>query len=323
MLTVAVRAARRRGLPLPVPVTLRFPGRAGLDEDAWQEDVAGALGIEDWRVVEIGEELDLLGPRACALMDRAGLLWPANLHGIGPVVDAAAGGSLITGIDGDGLLDFWQWRRAASVVARRTRPEPRDALRIVKAYGPRRLRREIIVRRERPFSALDWLTPPARSEITSRYAEVMAAEPTRWDRRLEWYQGHRYLRVLKAANEAQAAGAGVTMIHPLLDRRFLSALARTGGRSGFADRTAALQAIVGGVLPKRTIRRTSKADFTWAFWGPVARSFAEAWDGTGLDPALVDAERVREAWLAPKPDFRSASLLQVAHRASKGLGSES
>jgi hypothetical protein len=64
------------------------------------------------------------------------------------------------------------------------------------------------------------------------------------------------------------------------------------------------------------IRRTSKAVFTESLWGPDSRDFAERWDRTGLDAALVDPEALRLHWLRRRPDMRSATALQAAWLAS-------
>src|SRR5213078_2989334 len=45
LLAVAVRTARRHGLPEPVAATLRFPGRGDTDETGWQERVAQSLRL--------------------------------------------------------------------------------------------------------------------------------------------------------------------------------------------------------------------------------------------------------------------------------------
>jgi hypothetical protein len=54
-------------------------------------------------------------------------------------------------------------------------------------------------------------------------------------------------------------------------------------------------------------------------WGPGARAFASSWDGRGLDEALVDPVRLREEWLAPRPNARSITSLHQAWLASQGL----
>ncbi|HEX2085253.1 MAG TPA: asparagine synthase-related protein [Solirubrobacteraceae bacterium] len=303
LLAAAVAAARRRGLPEPVAVTLRFPGRAGTDEREWQEAVVAHLGVRDWERIELGDELELLGPLARETLRRHRLPWPGNGHGYVPLLRAAAGGSVISGLDGDELLDHWQWGR---------RPTVREPLRLAKALAPAPLRRVAIERRRRPFARVGWLTPAARSAIGRAWAAERAREPVRWDRRLAWYPGRRYARAARARLDVLGGDHGTTVVHPLVDPRFLAALARAGGRTGFVDRGAALRAILGDLLPARTVARTTKAEFSEAFWGPCARRFAERWDGRGVDPAIVDAAALRAEWLAPRPDARSATMLGAA-----------
>ncbi|MFL5910985.1 MAG: asparagine synthase-related protein, partial [Gaiellaceae bacterium] len=69
LLAAAVRAARRAGLEEPVAVTLRFPGRARAEESRWQELVARAVGLERWEILEIGDELDFVGPLTTARVE--------------------------------------------------------------------------------------------------------------------------------------------------------------------------------------------------------------------------------------------------------------
>lgn len=312
VLAAATHAARRRGLADPIPLTMRFPHAAGTDERDWQEAVVRHLRLTDWERLHLGDELDMLGPISRADLLRHRCPWPANGHSFALMYATARHGSLVTGMDGDGLLDSWQWRRAAAVLARRRRPEPRDALRLVKAFGPRFVRRIATERRTRPFAGLSWLTEDARREATKAWSRFLAGEPARWDQRLRWYTGQRHLRVITTLMSANAGEHGAVAVHPLLDRRFLASLARSGGRYGYADRAAAIRAIFADAVPDRTVSRSTKADFTWAFWGPESRRFAEEWDGRGVDATLVDPEALREAWLAEKPDFRSACMLQAA-----------
>jgi asparagine synthase (glutamine-hydrolysing) len=292
MLTAAVRAARQRGLAPPVPVSLRFGGAEGTDESGWQEELVAHLGLDDWVRIEVGEDLDMLGALSTEALRRHRLPWPGNGHAFVPLVRAARGGTLVTGLDGDGLLEHWRRWPA-------------------KAYAPQALRRVAIARR-RPFASLSWLTDAARRATTRTYARVSADEPARWDRRVAWYRGERHLRTMRARMELHAADHGAALLHPLLDDRFLAALARAGGRDGYAGRSEALPAIFGDALPARIARRTTKAEFTSVYWGPAARRFAEEWDGGGVDGELVDPQALRAQWLAPRPDARSATMLLAA-----------
>ena len=56
VLATAVAVARREGIPLPVPVSLRFPGTPSTDETEWQELVIRHLGVTDWERIVIGAE---------------------------------------------------------------------------------------------------------------------------------------------------------------------------------------------------------------------------------------------------------------------------
>src|SRR5688572_23125394 len=320
ILAAAVDAARARGLDDPVPLTMRFPGAEASLEDRWQEEVVAHLGLSDWHRVEIAGDLDFVGPHATAVLRRHGSFWPANGHSYLPLFAWARGGTLVTGLDGDGLLDGWQWGQVAAVLGGRRRPSPRDALRVVKAHSPRPLRRAWAARRERAFDRLSWLTPDAREQINRAFVRQRAEEPPDWRRRLgRYYLGQRHLAVIGETMQMTAADAEVAMAHPLLDRRFLAAFARAGGRAGYADRTEAMGVLFGGLLPRHVVERRSKAEFSGAFWGEASRVFAESWSGRGLDPALVDAERLRAAWLSPSQGARSACLLQQAWLADSGV----
>jgi asparagine synthase (glutamine-hydrolysing) len=104
----------------------------------------------------------------------------------------------------------------------------------------------------------------------------------------------------------------VQVVHPLADRRFLAALAREGAAAGYGNRTVAMRALFGGLLPEAVLARPGKAEFGLALWGDESRAFAQAWGGEGVDSELVDADALRAAWAEPNPDFATATLLQGA-----------
>lgn len=62
------------------------------------------------------------------------------------------------------------------------------------------------------------------------------------------------------------------------------------------------------------LTRSDKATFGGVFGGQGSRRFAEQWDRSGFDPELVDPDALREAWLAPSPDYGLILPLLVAHR---------
>ena len=100
LLAAAVDVARREGLDLPVPATLVFPQSEDSNEDEWQAIVLRHLGVTEWERIEIHEEFDAVGPVATEALLRHGLLWPFNTHFHAPIVERAAGGSVVTGFGG-------------------------------------------------------------------------------------------------------------------------------------------------------------------------------------------------------------------------------
>jgi len=117
LLAVAARLARRSGLNPPIPATLRFPGDAATDEGAWQATVLSHLGLDDWVRIDVGDELDAVGPVAGNALRRHGLLWPFNVHFHLPVIELAPGGTVVTGFGGDEI-----GRAGASARAERIPP---------------------------------------------------------------------------------------------------------------------------------------------------------------------------------------------------------
>ena len=136
-----------RGVPPPIPATLRFPNAEDSAETEWQESVIDHLGLVDRVRVEATDELHRVGPAATATLERHGLLWPSNAHFHAPLFARAHGGSFLTGIGGDELLGSSRWFHARRVLAGRVVPTPRDALAVAFALSPPRLRRLVTRRR--------------------------------------------------------------------------------------------------------------------------------------------------------------------------------
>ncbi len=317
VLALAARVARAHGLQLPVPLTLRFPDAGTTHESEWQELVVAHLSLPEWERVEIRTELDFLGDVACDALLRHGLLWPANAHVHAPLLARAAGGSLLTGFDGDGLFN-WSWPRLRARLSRRGVASARDVLRAGFAMSPTRVRFERY--RRRPELPTTWLRPAARRHVSALTAAARASEPRRWDRRVDWYARQRYPQVAVQSLDLLAGRHDTLVCHPLLDRDFLAALAAGGGRGGYGDRTASMRHLFAGLLPDSVITRRSKAEFGAAFWGPAAQAFAASWDGSGLDNELVDADGLREAWAGENPFLHTALLMQQAWLAANARG---
>jgi len=320
-LALAVHVARERGLADPVPVSLRFPGVASTEESDWQELVVSHLELADWERIEIGGELDFLGETARTALVAHGLLWPANAHFHAPVFARAAGGSVLTGLDGDGLFRGWRWQRARAALARPPAAAPRDVLRVLFAAAPAPVRAAGILPRLPPYRT--WLRPMASWQLRARLAVEAGREPTRWDTRIEWYARRRYL-TLGVHSLALLAGAhDVQVVHPLLDPAVLSALAAGGGATGYGTRGEAMSGLIGDLLPSELFTRRTKGEFGRALWGEGSRAFAEDWDGRGLDLDLIDPEALARAWKAENPPLAAATLLQAAWLAAQEKRSSS
>jgi asparagine synthetase B (glutamine-hydrolysing) len=311
VLAAAVRAAARLGAEPPVPVSVRYPGRPETDEREWQELVVHHLGVDDWLRIEVGDDLDVVGPLAQRALAAEGPLFPANSYTTLPLLEPAAGGSLLFGLGGDELLGRLRWAHLYDLLARRRRPDRRDPGRLAATVLPGALRARIAPATGSVAGELAWLRPAAQAELRRR-EQRDAAEPVLWARAVRRAAHHRGLvlsaGLLRRLCERESVTAGI----PLLDPLFVGALARAGGPTGFGSRTAAMSAIAGDALPRALIERRTKAGFNRAFFASYSRTFAENWSGGGVDESLVDPEALRAEWLRPVPDFRTAMLLQAA-----------
>lgn len=310
ILATAVHTARKLGLAAPIPVSLRFPDVPSTEESQWQEVVIRNLGLSDWVRIEIGDELDFLGRLARVGLSKHGLLWPANAHFHVPIFGQASGGSVLTGIDGDGLFSAWRWQRVQAVLARRERPVARDALRLALALAPDLARATAFALRQ-PMH-VSWLRPRARRKFARGIARELAGEPRSWPGRVAWFARRRYLRLGIESLALLAEDEDVDVHHPLADPIFLSALATHGGPAGYGERRDAARALFGDLLPREAVERWTKAEFGRALWGPQARGFVREWDGNGIDHRLVDADLLRATWSKPNPPLGAATVLQHA-----------
>jgi asparagine synthase (glutamine-hydrolysing) len=310
VLALATHVARREGLPLPVPVTFRFPDSPMTYETDWQEHVIAHLGLEHWERMDLTDELDLLGDIAKTCLRAVGPTSPANVYLHVPVFRVARGGTVLTGLDGDGLFGDWKWCHAQQVLHGRVRPHPKDLVRVAFAMAPPSVRGATFRRRMNYVPV--WLSESGQRAFVDAMVGRAATEPRQWDRRLRWHAQNRALHLAVQSLDLVAALHDVRVAHPLLEPQFLAALAHEGGAAGLGDRTSAMRHLAGDLLPVETVERRGKAVFNEAVWREGARTFAAEWDGTGLDPELVDPDRLREVWLAEYPVFHSWSLLQLA-----------
>jgi hypothetical protein len=113
--------------------------------------------------------------------------------------------------------------------------------------------------------------------------------------------------------EVLARDEGATLGSPFLDPVFLSSLAAAGGRCGWGNRRATMEALFGDLLPASVISRRSKAEFSEPFWATATKTFAERWSGdAGPASDLVRPEVLRDIWRSRQPHGMSAMLLQAS-----------
>lgn len=323
VLALAVTVARCEGLAPPIPITNRFPSVEAADEADWQERVVAHLGVADWLRLEWEDELDILGPVASKVMSCHGILTPFNTHFHYPLLERAAGGSLLSGIGGDELFESVSRATAARVLLERHKPRMRELRSVAFALAPRPIRARIKARTGLGrFERYAWIAPAARRDLARAHADWESRDPLRVDRALrEWWWRSRIVQCNLAGKRVLAADFDVAIHHPFLDPGVLVECARAGGASGLGrgSRARGFGVLAGDLLPREVLERRSKASFNGAFWNRHARAFIERWDGTGLDPEDVDVDALRSEWSTPAPDAHSFALLQRAWLSSRGL----
>ena len=317
VLAAAAHVARREGLPLPIPATHRFPRADDTRESEWQEQVVRHLGLEDWHRIDVDDEFDCVGPVAVASLRRHGPLFPCNAYFHLPIFEAAAGGSVLTGVGGDEAFSPSSWARALTVLRLGARPRRRDLLDIPFALAPVAVKRRLIERWVP--EVCPWLRPDAQRAVQDTIAAGAAEEPLRWRTRFARLLGSDYMEAALSSLAALGADCDVEVSHPLNDARFLSALASLPRRERFHSRSEAMAMLVGDLLEPEVLSRSTKARFDGVLWTRHSRALVAQWDGEGVDPELVDIDRLREEWASPTPDSHTCTLLQSLVARPRGV----
>ncbi len=312
VLAAATDLARREGHAEPIPVTRVYPDIPESTEPDCQRPVVDHLRLTNWvRLNFRAGESDLLGDAAKAGLRRRGLLWPPALHAHDVVFQEVGPGSLITGEGGDAVLGM---QRVTPLVLFRRRRSLRRVLlpHAVGAVMPGPGRRMAATRAARNSVQSRWLRPAALARHARLAAADATVEPLRFDR-AKWMITRRRSFATIRHNHAEAAREfGLVASDPLLDPRFVAAIAQWAGRWGFDGRTAAMHALFSDILPEPVLTRSTKAAFNHAHAGDETRRFASTWDGSGVDTDLVDPERLRQVWLSAEPTMAAGLLLQSA-----------
>jgi asparagine synthase (glutamine-hydrolysing) len=314
LLALALHVARVQGLPPPLAATNVFPGDADSNESEWQEMVVRHVGAPDWERLEFTDELDLIGPIAQPALREWGPCFPFNAHFGLPTFSLARHGCHLTGIGGDETFQLSERNHLAAVLTGRERPGRRHLRAAAVATLPAGARRRYY---QRDMPDLPWLKAGAGDELKRRMADDHARQPI-WNAPdlLDHFWRDRGRLALTATLDAYAASCSTVVVHPFEDPSFLSAVARARPRAGWLRREDAMRELFGDLLPDAVITRRSKARFSQPFFGATSRTFVESWSGQGIDPDLVDAERLLDTWRQPVVDARSYSLVQAAWCAS-------
>ncbi len=322
VLAVATHVARRDGLPEPVPLTRVFPSDAETHETDWQEQVIRHLGLAEWERLEIHDELEVISPLATDILDEFGaVVWPPTLVTYVPLFDVARGGSLLDGEGGDEVLGDAEHRigRVARLV-RRPRTLRRDRIRrALGALAPAPVRSALARRRIDAELPTPWLRQSARDGLIEAIADEERSRPLRFSASVRHFARRRPHVLGLRARDALAERWSVTCSSPLMEPAVVDALGRAGGVIGPGDRTAVLRSMASDLLPDSVLSRGTKADFTSSYMGPIARRFAEGWDGSGVDLELVDPEPLRRVWSVGPPHAMTGALLQSAWLAQHGV----
>lgn len=304
VLAVATAVARREALPLPVPVTAVYPGVPESDESEWQDLVLAHLRLTERVVIEVRDERSLLGDVSVTSLARRGLVWPAAVQSQPRLLDGLGPGAhVLTGEGGDGVVAPVRGTPLHLLASSRRRPSRALVRASVEALEPSGLARRRLRRGTDLLDAVPWLSSRALDALAQE--TVDARGPLRWDAAKRALLERRSTVLALHNTVAGAAELGVTLSHPLADQAFVEALASDGGARGFRGRTDTFRRLGADLLPEAVLARTTKARFNSSRWGDRERDFALSWDGTGVDPELVDVERLRREWLgSPLPASR-------------------
>lgn len=313
VLATAVNLARRVGLQDPVPLTRRYPNEPTTDESSWQEMVVRHLHLEDWVRIDT-DAGDLLGPAATASLVRRGVLWPPLLHLWEPLIERAAGGSLMSGEGGDEVFGPHPSRLAAALLQRRRNASRSLVVDVGRTLMPAPLRRRRLERSQQPRP---WLRPEAQSALDRALAADESAEPYQWAEWLARLAARRSSSIGTHNLTLLAREHDVALVQPLLDEGFLSALGAASPRLGFANRTQAMASVFDASLPPALLARNDKIWFNRVVFGSSTSDWVARWDGSGVPRHLVDAGALAEVWKSDEVHAGTALLLQGAWLATR------
>lgn len=317
VLAMAVAAARRLGVPDPVPVTAIYPGDEKSDETEWQDLVLGHLGVTERVVISIADERSTLGELALGHLRRRGLVWPEAVHTQPVFFKQLDPGTILTGEGGDAFIEARRITPLHLMLSRRRLPSWALLRASVGALAPAPVARVKARQNYADPDLLPWYLPAARSVLAAD--EVNVRGPLPWDRATRALFDLRTTR-LGLDNAVVSAGEyKLRMRHPIAEPSVIAALAREGGRWGFRGRTNLFRRLGADLLPDAVLARRTKAAFNASRWGVRERDFAEGFTGGVFNPRFIDEGRLRAVWLSERPHPVSYFLAQIAWLRQEGL----
>lgn len=322
LLAVTCSVAREAGVTLPLAVTFRHPGLPESEETSWQDLVMEHLRLQgmspEWRIVEVTDELDIVGPVLAPLLEeRRHPLWPPNMASTVALADGAQGATILSGDYGDEVLGVRRATVIAGLLRRRGRGLSLAYWRAASLAATPRLVLAGAIRLR--GSAPHWLS----SRGVRRWRALSGADalhdPFPYDRSVRAVVSWRG-PVLGFANlERICRRRACHLETPLADPRVISALAAHGGWKGPQSRGYATSLLGGDLLPDRLYGRDTKADFLTSRFNRHTVATVDAWKDTDISREWVDTERLRSAWEVRRFHPQMAGLVQQAWLAQHGL----
>ncbi len=316
VLAATVDVCRERGLPAPIPVTVRYPSAPETDESPYQQAMIDHLGLREHLIIEATDEFDLLGPAARQYLRSNGASCAARIPTRGHLYAHLEHGSVL--LSGEGGDEAFRSAPLAPLrfvgTALATRRHRHGAI----GWIGRTIRDLELPSRRLLRGAPDWLTPAAREQLSPAYRGTFGGRGRTMASSHRAYRSRRSLIAVIDELTTQAAGHGVTYAAPLLDLTFLAELTASTPNRDFVERNYYFHQHFASVLPRAILDRTTKVTFGRPIFGPDTAAFAASWNGVGLPDDLVQPELVRRAWQHTR-DGRSALMLQHAWMVSEGL----
>ena len=261
----------------------------------------GHLGLSDWVRIDAAGDLDCVGPVATEVLRRHGLLWPCNAYFHAPIFEAAAGGAVLTGVGGDeafspSSLDPRVQRAEAEGPPGPAQPQARR-LRVLAAVRQTRRDPPLAARgvpvaasggAETGSSASSRPRPPA-SRCAGRRATAISPTRATW----------RYASTASAYWPATTTWRSPTRSRTTAFLAALAALPR--GRAAADTHRGDARHWSATCSRAGVVAFDARRSFDEVFWTEHARALVADWDGEGVDPEIVDIDRLRAEWASGRP----------------------